>query len=200
MNTIIEEDVDFVKSYYEIPDEEIDMDKISPWLLRKANKFDENEGFKPEVEWMMLDTEGVNLLTVMGHEDVDALRTTGNHVIEGLEVLGIEAARRRCLMSFERSLLLNIPRHPDTHSYWHLTPQPCHIIIRCRCRTLRCPSYTVRRPRRTVRRPRRTARRPRRSPCSTARRRRRPARHRRRAAWRRRVVQPEFTWSYFRWV
>nr|GFC43726.1 hypothetical protein [Tanacetum cinerariifolium] len=104
MNTIIEEDVDFVKSYYEIPDEEIDMDKISPWLLRielnremmvdknllmemplrglhdinkvfiksgKANKFDENEGFKPEVEWMMLDTEGVNLLTVMGHEDVD---------------------------------------------------------------------------------------------------------------------------------
>lgn len=30
MSTIIEEDVDFVKSYYEMPDEEIDPDKISP--------------------------------------------------------------------------------------------------------------------------------------------------------------------------
>nr|GFB84971.1 DNA-directed RNA polymerase II subunit 1 [Tanacetum cinerariifolium] len=33
MNTIIEEDVEFVKSYYEMTDEEIGMDKISPWLL-----------------------------------------------------------------------------------------------------------------------------------------------------------------------
>ncbi|PWA79497.1 RNA polymerase II large subunit [Artemisia annua] len=200
MNMIIEEDVDFVKSYYVMPDEELDMGKISPWLLRielnremmvdkklsmadiaekinlafgddltciynddnadklilrirmmndemqgdaaaeddvflkkiessllmemplrglhdinkvfiksgKVNKFDKNEGFKPEVEWM-LDTEGVNLLAVMGHEDVDALRTTSNHVIEVLEVLGIEAARRalldelRAVISFDGS-------------------------------------------------------------------------------------------------
>ena len=34
MNTIIEEDVVFVKSYYEMPNEELDMDKISPWLLQ----------------------------------------------------------------------------------------------------------------------------------------------------------------------
>nr|GMC94849.1 DNA-directed RNA polymerase II subunit 1 [Ipomoea batatas] len=34
MSTIIAEDVEFVKSYYEMPDEEIDPDKISPWLLR----------------------------------------------------------------------------------------------------------------------------------------------------------------------
>nr|GEY79323.1 DNA-directed RNA polymerase II subunit 1 [Tanacetum cinerariifolium] len=118
MNTIIKEDIDYVKSYYEMLDEEIDMDKISPWLLRielnremmvdkklgmaditrrlisslmqgdaakddvflkkiksswllemplrglydinkvliksgKANKFDKNEGFKPEVKWML---------------------------------------------------------------------------------------------------------------------------------------------------
>ena len=31
--TIIEEDVEFVQSYYEMPDEDIDPDKISPWLL-----------------------------------------------------------------------------------------------------------------------------------------------------------------------
>ncbi|KAK9050837.1 hypothetical protein SSX86_030193 [Deinandra increscens subsp. villosa] len=201
MSTIIEEDVDFVKSYYEMPDEETDdTDKISPWLLRielnremmvdkklsmadiaekinlefdedltcifnddnadklilririmndeapkdesaeddvflkkiesnmltemalrgipdinkvfiksgKVNKFDENEGFRPEVEWM-LDTEGVNLLAVMCHEDVDALRTTSNHLIEVIEVLGIEAVRRslldelRVVISFDGS-------------------------------------------------------------------------------------------------
>ncbi|KAK1262285.1 DNA-directed RNA polymerase II subunit RPB1 [Acorus gramineus] len=192
MSTVIEEDVEFVKSYYEMPDEEVSPDKISPWLLRielnremmvdkklsmadiaekinlefdddltcifnddnaeklilririmndeatkgelqdesagddvflkkiesnmltemalcgipdinkvfiksgKTNKFDENEGFKPDVEWM-LDTEGVNLLAVMCHEDVDATRTTSNHLIEVIEVLGIEAVRRSLL-------------------------------------------------------------------------------------------------------
>ncbi|KAA8532028.1 hypothetical protein F0562_006830 [Nyssa sinensis] len=204
MNTIIEEDVDFVKSYYEMPDEEIALEKISPWLLRielnremmvdkklsmadiaekinlefdgdltcifnddnaeklilririmndeapkgdlhaesaeddvflkkiesnmltemalrgipginkvfikngKVNKFDENEGFKSETEWM-LDTEGVNLLAVMCNEDVDARRTTSNHLIEIIEVFGIEAVRRslldelRVVISFDGS-------------------------------------------------------------------------------------------------
>ncbi|KAH6824035.1 RNA polymerase II large subunit [Perilla frutescens var. hirtella] len=204
MSTIIEEDVEFVKSYYEMPDEEIDPDKISPWLLRielnremmvdkklsmadiaekinlefdddltcifnddnaeklilririmndeapkgelndesaeddvflkkiegnmltemalrgipdinkvfikngKVNKFDENEGFKAETEWM-LDTEGVNLLAVICHEDVDARRTTSNHLIEVIEVLGIEAVRKalldelRVVISFDGS-------------------------------------------------------------------------------------------------
>ncbi|CAI9763520.1 unnamed protein product [Fraxinus pennsylvanica] len=204
MSTIIEEDVGFVKSYYEMPDEEIDPDKISPWLLRielnremmvdkklsmadiaekinlefdddltcifnddnaeklilririmndeapkgelqdesaeddvflkkiesnmltemalrgipdinkvfiknsKLNKFDETEGFKAENEWM-LDTEGVNLLAVICHDDVDARRTTSNHLIEVIEVLGIEAIRKalldelRVVISFDGS-------------------------------------------------------------------------------------------------
>ncbi|PKU64515.1 DNA-directed RNA polymerase II subunit RPB1 [Dendrobium catenatum] len=33
-STIIEEDFEFVKSYYEMPDEEVVPEKISPWLLR----------------------------------------------------------------------------------------------------------------------------------------------------------------------
>ncbi|PHT94270.1 hypothetical protein T459_02152 [Capsicum annuum] len=33
MSTLIKEDVEFVKSYYKISDEEIDPDKISSWLL-----------------------------------------------------------------------------------------------------------------------------------------------------------------------
>ncbi|KAL5754367.1 hypothetical protein ACOSP7_022587 [Xanthoceras sorbifolium] len=204
MSTIIEEDVEFVKSYYEMPDEEVAPEKISPWLLRielnremmvdkklsmaaiaekinlefdddltcifnddnaeklilririmndeapkgeltdesaeddvflkkiesnmltemalrgipdinkvfikkgKMNKFDENEGFKSVDEWM-LDTEGVNLLAVLCHEDVDARRTTSNHLIEIIEVLGIEAVRRalldelRVVISFDGS-------------------------------------------------------------------------------------------------
>ncbi|KAL6659840.1 hypothetical protein ACP70R_002669 [Stipagrostis hirtigluma subsp. patula] len=204
LGTIIEEDVEFVRSYYEIPDEDIAPDKISPWLLRielnremlvdkklsmadiaekinrefaddlscifnddnadklilriritndeaskeeiqdesaeddvflkkiesnmltemslrgipdinkvfikygKVNKFDEHDGFKPDNEWM-LDTEGVNLLAVMSHQDVDATRTKSNHLIEVIEVLGIEAVRRalldelRVVISFDGS-------------------------------------------------------------------------------------------------
>lgn len=204
VSTIIEEDMDFVKSYYEMPDEEVSPDKISPWLLRielnremmvdkklsmadiaekinqefdddltcifnddnaeklilririmneeapkgdlqdesaeddvflkkiesnmltemalrgipdinkvfikqgKVNKFDEEKGFKAETEWM-LDTEGVNLLAVMCHEDVDSTRTTSNHLIEVMEVLGIEAVRKalldelRVVISFDGS-------------------------------------------------------------------------------------------------
>ncbi|KAH0969211.1 hypothetical protein GBA52_028936 [Prunus armeniaca] len=58
----------------------------------KVNKFDPSEGFKAEQEWM-LDTEGVNLLAVLCHDDVDARRTTSNHLIEILEILGIEAVK-----------------------------------------------------------------------------------------------------------
>ncbi|CAN1226378.1 DNA-directed RNA polymerase II subunit RPB1 [Linum perenne] len=202
-STIIEEDADFVRSYYEMPDEEVAPEKISPWLLRielnremmvdkklnmadiaakinqefdddltcifnddnaeklilririmndeapkgeldssaeddvflkriesnmltemalrgipdinkvfikhgKVSKFDKNEGFRTVEEWM-LDTEGVNLLAVMCHESVDAQRTSSNHLIEVIEVIGIEAVRRslldelRVVISFDGS-------------------------------------------------------------------------------------------------
>ncbi|AEE86573.1 DNA-directed RNA polymerase II subunit 1 [Arabidopsis thaliana] len=204
MSTIIEEDFEFVRSYYEMPDEDVSPDKISPWLLRielnremmvdkklsmadiaekinlefdddltcifnddnaqklilririmndegpkgelqdesaeddvflkkiesnmltemalrgipdinkvfikqvRKSRFDEEGGFKTSEEWM-LDTEGVNLLAVMCHEDVDPKRTTSNHLIEIIEVLGIEAVRRalldelRVVISFDGS-------------------------------------------------------------------------------------------------
>ncbi|KAH0863267.1 hypothetical protein HID58_080478 [Brassica napus] len=204
MSTIIEEDFEFVRSYYEMPDEDVSPVKISSWLLRielnremmvdkklsmadiaekinlefdddltcifnddnaeklilririmndegakgeaqdesaeddvflkkiesnmltemalrgipdinkvfikqvRKSKFDEDEGFKTSEEWM-LDTEGVNLLAVMCHEDVDPKRTTSNHLIAIIEVLGIEAVRRalldelRVVISFDGS-------------------------------------------------------------------------------------------------
>eukprot|EP00898_Chlorokybus_atmophyticus_P000376 jgi/Chlat1/1339/Chrsp119S01776 len=34
VNTVIKEDADFVRSYYEMPDEDVNLDRVSPWLLR----------------------------------------------------------------------------------------------------------------------------------------------------------------------
>ncbi|KDD73201.1 domain 7 of RNA polymerase Rpb1, partial [Helicosporidium sp. ATCC 50920] len=53
-------------------------------------------GWTPETEWV-LDTEGVNLLQVLCHPEVDASRTASNDVVEVLQVLGIEAARAALL-------------------------------------------------------------------------------------------------------
>ena len=192
-DTVIEEDKEFVRSYYEMPDEDVDPSRMSPWLLRielnremmvdkkllmadiaeRINQdFQEDlscifnddnseklilrirlldnemgdkeagpsttedevflkklesqmltnlalrgipdikkvfireanvmgldpvtETFTKKSEWM-LDTEGVNLLEVMNHEDVDFTRTTSNHLIEVIQVLGIEAVRNTLL-------------------------------------------------------------------------------------------------------
>jgi DNA-directed RNA polymerase II subunit RPB1 len=192
-DTVIEEDREFVRSYYEMPDEEVDPARMSPWLLRielnremmvdkkllmadiaerinqdfqddlscifnddnseklllririMNNELDKGDGgdvstedevflkrlegqmlsnlalrgipdikkvfireantmgldpdtetFAKKSEWM-LDTDGVNLLQVMNHEDVDFARTTSNHLIEVIQVLGIEAVRNTLL-------------------------------------------------------------------------------------------------------
>ena len=47
----------------------------------------------------MLDTEGVNILVVMFHGDVDATKTTRNHLIEVIEVFGIENLFQRELVA-----------------------------------------------------------------------------------------------------
>ena len=192
-DTVIEEDKEFVRSYYEMPDEDVDPSRMSPWLLRIElnremmvdkkllmadiaehinqdfqedlscifnddnseklilrirlldNEMEEKdagpsttedevflkklesqmltnlalrgipdikkvfireantmgldattETFAKKSEWM-LDTDGVNLLEVMNHEDVDFTRTTSNHLIEVIQVLGIEAVRNTLL-------------------------------------------------------------------------------------------------------
>ncbi|KAN0031933.1 hypothetical protein ACTFIV_005803 [Dictyostelium citrinum] len=201
-NTIISEDAEFVNSYFELPDEEIDVHSMSPWLLRieldrgmvtdkkltmaditqcvvrdfglslncifsddnaeklilrirmvesqetkgtdnddddqflrriesnmlsemvlrgikgikkvfmrtddKIPKVTENGGFGVREEWI-LDTDGVSLLEVMSHPDVDHTRTTSNDIVEIIQVLGIEAVRNallkelRAVISFDGS-------------------------------------------------------------------------------------------------
>ncbi|GKA54599.1 DNA-directed RNA polymerase II subunit 1 [Tanacetum coccineum] len=157
MSTLIEEDVDFVKSYYEMPDEEIDPDKISPWLLRielnremmvdkklsmadiaeKINlEFDDDltcifnddnaeklilririmndEAPKGELQDesaeddVFLKKIESNMLTEMALRGIPDINKV-NHLIEVIEVLGIEAVRRslldelRVVISFDGS-------------------------------------------------------------------------------------------------
>ncbi|KAJ0771748.1 putative DNA-directed RNA polymerase [Helianthus annuus] len=63
----------------------------------KVNKFDENEGFKPEVEWM-LDTEGKSVIEVLG---IEAVRQS---LLDGLRVV----------ISFHRSPGVNVCRRTET--------------------------------------------------------------------------------------
>ncbi|CAI5984210.1 unnamed protein product [Closterium sp. NIES-65] len=198
MTTVIEEDLETVQSYFEMPDEGLDLDKMSPWLLRielnremmvdkkltmeaigdkiskefdkdltcifsddnapklilririlneeaakggagggaegeelsadddvflkqvegniltemslrgieaikkvfirelKHQQFHEEKGFVTHAEWV-LDTEGVSMLEVMAHEEVDPARIRSNYLMEVFEVLGIEAVRNTLL-------------------------------------------------------------------------------------------------------
>ena len=65
-------------------------------FIREAKRTTVDAGgsgsYRTQNEWM-LDTEGVNLLSVMCHPDVDYTRTVSNHLIEIIDVLGIEAGR-----------------------------------------------------------------------------------------------------------
>ncbi|GLJ18055.1 hypothetical protein SUGI_0318540 [Cryptomeria japonica] len=102
----------------------------------KNMKFDRIQGFVEEKEWA-LDMEGVNLLAVMVHEDVDYTRTSSNHMVEVLEVLGIEVVRKSLMeeicnmISFDGSYVYY--RHLailcDTMTYWgHLMAITHHGI------------------------------------------------------------------------
>jgi len=195
-DTVIDEDREFVQSYFEMPDEELDTTRMSPWLLRieldrdmmvdkklamadvaeKINsefeddltcifnddnaeklilrirvmdsggeKGDEDTnaededvflrqieanmltqlqlkgikgitkvfirgtdhivgseaGYKKIEEWV-LDTEGVNLQGVLSHPEVDYTRTVSNHMVEIIDVLGIEATRNQLIREMRR--------------------------------------------------------------------------------------------------
>eukprot|EP01117_Protostelium_nocturnum_P012755 TRINITY_DN4718_c0_g2_i1.p1 TRINITY_DN4718_c0_g2~~TRINITY_DN4718_c0_g2_i1.p1 ORF type:complete len:1744 (-),score=622.93 TRINITY_DN4718_c0_g2_i1:65-5296(-) len=196
LSTIIEEDQEFVKMYFELPDQDIVIEKLSPWLLRieldrgmmtdkklvmneiverifrdfgsdlsvifnddnaeklilrvrvvndddskysdenaegstddeflkkiesnmlsemtlrgikgitkvfmrkltKRNEYDRASG-KPieKFEEWILDTEGINLLSVLSCQEVDSARTTSNDIVEIITILGIEAVRNALL-------------------------------------------------------------------------------------------------------
>eukprot|EP00180_Rhodochaete_pulchella_P001454 Plantae.Rhodophyta-Rhodochaete_pulchella.ctg227.p1 GENE.Plantae.Rhodophyta-Rhodochaete_pulchella.ctg227~~Plantae.Rhodophyta-Rhodochaete_pulchella.ctg227.p1 ORF type:complete len:1671 (-),score=231.97 Plantae.Rhodophyta-Rhodochaete_pulchella.ctg227:2291-6790(-) len=76
---------------------------IKKVFMRQTNKVlvdPETGGYVDDpskvMEWV-LDTEGVNLIAVMAHKDVDHTRTISNHVTEMFDVLGIEGVRASLL-------------------------------------------------------------------------------------------------------
>jgi DNA-directed RNA polymerase II subunit RPB1 len=75
------------------------IENIRKVFLREAKitHYDEEQrSFKTGQEWV-LDTEGVNLMEVMTHIDVDHTRTVSNDILEVVSVLGIEAGRNALL-------------------------------------------------------------------------------------------------------
>ncbi|OAC98113.1 hypothetical protein MUCCIDRAFT_45209, partial [Mucor lusitanicus CBS 277.49] len=106
-NTIIEEDADFVDTYYQLEDDNSAfVTRVSPWLLRielnrgmmidKRLNITEVGNFETTTEWG-LDTDGINLQEVMCQYGVDETRTYSNNTVEIMEVLGIEATRKALL-------------------------------------------------------------------------------------------------------
>ncbi|CAN0927505.1 DNA-directed RNA polymerase III subunit 1 [Linum grandiflorum] len=60
-------------------------------IAQKKNDGSVKEGGPPRYNMLI---EGMGLLEVMGTEGIDGCKTTSNHVMEVLQVLGIEAARK----------------------------------------------------------------------------------------------------------
>merc|ERR1712222_238257 len=58
----------------------------------KRTVWDDDVGFEEKDEWV-LETDGVNLLAVLGVEYIDPTRTISNDIVEVFVVLGIEGVR-----------------------------------------------------------------------------------------------------------
>ena len=62
-------------------------------MYKNKDKFVmKNKSFEKTEEWV-LDTNGINLIEILQHPDIDKTRTISNDIYEVYEVLGIEAAR-----------------------------------------------------------------------------------------------------------
>ncbi|KAF7683254.1 DNA-directed RNA polymerase II subunit RPB1 [Astathelohania contejeani] len=174
-DTLIDEDRDFVRAYFDFPDEEVSIERISPWLMRLTldrerllagnlvlsqvkerisavfkndihiicsddnsrtlvirvraiGQGDDDDVFyrrlvettlnihlkgyrnikkvflvEEKGKWL-LQTEGVNLLSILSHSGVNGCKTVSNSIIETCEVLGIEACRE-AIMKELRSVI-----------------------------------------------------------------------------------------------
>ena len=73
----------------------VDKIKKASIVKRKFQYMSEDKPFKKveDVERHILETDGTNLVDVLGHRYVDSRRTYSNDIMEIYEVLGVEAAR-----------------------------------------------------------------------------------------------------------
>ena len=71
------------------------LDHVKKVFMRggaKRTTWDDNTGFGMKDEWV-LETDGTNLMGVLGVDYVDSTRTTSNDIVEVFTVLGIEGVR-----------------------------------------------------------------------------------------------------------
>ena len=70
--TVVDEDEEFVQAYYEMPDEEVDTSRISPWMLRieldREAMSDKNLTME-DITLKMLQTYGADVLHVICNDD-----------------------------------------------------------------------------------------------------------------------------------
>ena len=101
------------------------------FLVEQKKSFisEETGEFKNGVEWA-LETEGVNLRSVMCHSCVDHTRVYSNSILETYEVLGVEAARATIL----RELRKVIEGDGSYVNYRHLA---------CLCDVMTCKGYLM---------------------------------------------------------
>ena len=74
-------------------------EKVQRWVEDKdegGNPIPNTGRFETKTEWL-LDTDGTNLLEVLGHPDVDHTSTFSNDIVEICDTLGIEAVRKSIL-------------------------------------------------------------------------------------------------------
>lgn len=74
------------------------VEDVKKVFMREEKKtiWDDEKGFHREVEWV-LETDGTNLMSVLGVDYVDPKRTCSNDIIEVFMVLGIEGVRAAIL-------------------------------------------------------------------------------------------------------
>jgi intein/homing endonuclease len=68
--------------------------------LKKTAKFNRETGEMKDIDEWYIDTDGTNLIDVLGHPMIDFTQTVSNDVNEVLETLGIEAARATLFKEF----------------------------------------------------------------------------------------------------
>ena len=74
------------------------VEDVKKVFMREEKKtiWDDEKGFDRVVEWV-LETDGTNLMSVLGVDYVDATRTISNDIVEVFMVLGIEGVRAAIL-------------------------------------------------------------------------------------------------------
>ena len=70
----------------------------------KISDFEYKNKLVPQVEELIIKTEGSDLLGILGMDDVDATRTCCNDLPEVYDVLGVEAARALLITEMRNTL------------------------------------------------------------------------------------------------